>query len=92
MGAERAADGALTLPGTFPIHDLEDVGVRLESATGDYTTVAGLVLMHLGRVPDAPGDEVSVDGWRIEVLEVGHHAITKVRLIPLGESAAAPGD
>ena len=92
MGAERAADGALTLPGTFPIHDLEDVGVRLESATGDYTTVAGLVLMHLGRVPDAPGDEVSVDGWRIEVLEVGHHAITKVRLIPLGESAAARGD
>jgi putative hemolysin len=92
MGAERSADGALTLPGTFPIHDLEDVGVRLESATGDYTTVAGLVLMHLGRVPDAAGDEVAVDGWRIEVLEVGHHAITKVRLIPLAESATARED
>jgi putative hemolysin len=91
LGAERSADGALTLPGTFPIHDLEDVGVRLESATGDYTTVAGLVLMHLGRVPDAPGDEVSVDGWRIEVLEVGHHAITKVRLSPHAETDAGAG-
>jgi putative hemolysin len=48
--------------------------------------------MHLGRVPDAAGDEVAVDGWRIEVLEVGHHAITKVRLIPLAESATARED
>ncbi len=80
IGAERSADGALTLPGTFPVHDLEDVGVRLESASGDYTTVAGLVLVLLGRIPDRPGDEVTVDGWRVEVLEVGHHAITRVRL------------
>jgi putative hemolysin len=79
IGAERSADGALTLPGTFPIHDLEDVGVRLESAGGDYTTVAGLVLMLLGRVPDRPGDRVAVEGWHIEVLEVAHHAITRVR-------------
>lgn len=80
VGAERAPDGALTLPGTFPVHDLEDVGVRLESPTGDYTTVAGLVLTLLGRIPDRPGDQVAVDGWQVEVLEVGHHAITKVRL------------
>ena len=89
IGAERSADGALTLPGTFPIHDLEDVGVRLESAGGDYTTVAGLVLMQLGRVPDRTGDQVTVDGWRVEVLEVAHHAITRVRFTP--DTAAAEG-
>jgi len=92
VGAERSPDGALTLPGTFPVHDLEDVGVRLESATGDYTTVAGLVLTLLGRIPDRPGDEVGVDGWRVEVLEVGHHAITKVRLTPVAEAPASGGD
>ena len=91
LGAVRSADGSLTLPGTFPIHDLADVGVRLESSAGDYTTVAGLVLRHLGRVPEAAGDRVDVDGWRIEVLEVAHHAITRVRLTPVadGESTSS---
>jgi putative hemolysin len=82
LGAEHGADGSVNLPGTFPIHNLEDVGAHLPSAGGDYTTVAGLVLMHLGRVPEAPGDRVEVDGWAIEVLDVAHHAITRVRLTP----------
>jgi putative hemolysin len=89
LGAERRPDGSLTLPGTFPVHDLEDVGVGLEPASGDYTTIAGLVLLHLGRVPEAPGDVVEVDGWRIEVLEVAHHAITKVLV---GPGPAGGGD
>jgi putative hemolysin len=82
LGAERNADGSVTLPGTFPIHDLEDVGATLPSAGGDYTTVAGLVLMCLGRVPETAGDRVEVDGWGLEVLQVAHHAITRVRLTP----------
>lgn len=94
LSAERSDDGSVTLPGTFPVHDLEDVGVRLESASGDYTTVAGLVLLHLGRVPETSGDRVEVDGWSIEVLEVGHHAITKVLLRPVpaaGRESGASG-
>jgi putative hemolysin len=83
LEAQRADDGSVTLPGTFPVHDLDDVGVRLTASSGDYTTVAGLVLLHLGRIPDAPGDEVTVDGWRVEVLEVAHHAITRVRFSPV---------
>ncbi len=85
LGAEHGADGSVLLPGTFPIHNLEDVGAHLPSAGGDYTTVAGLVLMYLGRVPEAPGDRVEVDGWAIEVLDVAHHAITRVRLTPPAE-------
>lgn len=81
-GVERAADGSLILPGTFPIHDLEDIGAQLPSASGDYTTVAGLVLTRLGRVPKRGGDRVEVDGWAIEVMEVAHHAITRVRMTP----------
>jgi putative hemolysin len=90
IGIEPAADGSLTLPGTFPIHDLVDLGVFFESpGTGDYTTVAGIVLMHLGRIPDKAGDVVEHEGWRIEVLEVVHHAVKKVCLSP---SSGGPAD
>jgi putative hemolysin len=84
MGIEPAEDGSLTLPGTFPIHDLVDLGVHLESSgAADYTTIAGIVLSHLGRIPDVPGDVVEIEGWSIEVLELAHHAVTKVRVRPI---------
>ncbi|GAB3959041.1 hypothetical protein GCM10027614_77770 [Micromonospora vulcania] len=52
----READGTLVLPGTFPVHDLPDVGVELPSRPpGDYTTVAGLVLARLGHIPTIAG-------------------------------------
>jgi len=49
-------------------------------ASGPYATIAGLVLVLLGRIPEEPGDVVRVSGWQIEVLAVEHHAITRVRL------------
>ncbi|MGH9228475.1 MAG: hemolysin family protein [Acidimicrobiales bacterium] len=81
VGARRAADGSLVLPGRFPVHDLEDVGVR-DMPEGPYATVAGLVLDVLGRVPEAPGDRVTVAGRTIEVLAVDGRAITEVRIGP----------
>jgi putative hemolysin len=72
-------DGSLVLPGSFPVHDLPDLGIILPE--GDYATVAGLVLQRLGRIPDR-GETVDVDRWRIEVLEVARNAITQVRLVP----------
>lgn len=74
-------DGALTLPGTFPVHDLADLGVRLTDAPrGDYVTVAGLVLTELGRIPTTPGDVVSLSGWSFEVAAVRRRAVTSVRV------------
>ncbi|MEV1333393.1 hemolysin family protein [Micromonospora costi] len=74
-------DGTLRLPGTFPVHDLPDVGVDLPGRpSGDYTTVAGLVLACLGHIPTATGEDVAVDGWRLEVARIDHRAITEVRL------------
>ncbi len=76
------------LPGTFPIHDLDDVGVDLQLAGPvEYTTVAGLALSLLGRVPDTAGDTVSIEGWRLEVVAVARHAVTGVRLSPLEQAA-----
>lgn len=76
----RQADGSWLLRGTFPVHDLPDLGVELPE--GDYTTIAGLVLATLGRIPTAPGDRVHCAGWTLEVAGVERHAITAVRLRP----------
>ncbi|NUR71051.1 MAG: HlyC/CorC family transporter [Hamadaea sp.] len=75
------ADGVLLVPGAFPIHDLPDLGIDVERLGDiDYTTVAGLVLDRLGRIPDKPGDVVKAPGFTAEVVEVTGRAITKVRL------------
>ncbi|MEZ5226990.1 MAG: transporter associated domain-containing protein [Acidimicrobiales bacterium] len=41
--------GTLIVPGAYPVHDLADIGVEMPS--GNYTTIAGLVLDQLGRIP-----------------------------------------
>jgi putative hemolysin len=88
-GIHRQPDGSLILPGSFPVHDLADLGIALPE--GDYTTLAGLVLERMGRIP-GKGETVQVDGWRLEVLDMEHRAITQVRLVPLPSSAQnAPG-
>jgi putative hemolysin len=83
-GIHRQPDGSLILPGSFPVHDLADLGITLPD--GDYATLAGLVLDRMGRIP-GKGETVEVDGWRLEVLDVDHNAIIQVRLVPLPNSA-----
>lgn len=81
MSVQTRPDGALQLPGTFPVHDLVDLGVEMDDRPeGDYATIAGLVLTALGRIPTQPGDKVRLTEWTIEVTAVAHHAITEVRL------------
>ncbi|MFC5059543.1 hemolysin family protein [Saccharothrix xinjiangensis] len=94
MAVRSGADGSMVLPGTFPVHDLDDLGVELPDAPdGDYATIAGLVLVLLGRIPEEPGDQVAVSGWTVEVLAVEHHAITSVRLLRKGRGRGpAPED
>ncbi len=75
----REDDGRLVLPGRFPIHDLPSIGVELPE--GAYATVAGLVLDHLGHIPEA-GDEVVVDGWQLVVRSMHGRAVTEVLAVP----------
>jgi putative hemolysin len=88
-GAHRQEDGSLLLVGSFPVHDLPDLGVELPE--GDYATVAGLILERLGRIPSA-GDTVQVGRWRLEVLAMDGKAIGRVRLTPAAtpDGAAHP--
>jgi putative hemolysin len=83
-GVQHRPDGSMALPGSFPVHDLSDLGVSLPE--GSYATVAGLILERLGRIP-SEGDAVEVDRWRLEVLAMDRNAIGRVRLAPLGDDS-----
>jgi putative hemolysin len=91
----REPDGTMLLVGTFPIHDLPDIGVELEpdGNDGDYTTVAGLLLARLGHIPTGPGETVTLDGWTAEVVQVTGRAITRIRLTPTpADQLSAPAN
>ena len=75
------ADGSVVLPGSFPIHDLEDIGVEVPE--GDYATIAGLVLWHLGHIP-VEGEEAALPGYRATILGMDGLSIDRVRLVPDG--------
>lgn len=81
----REPDGALLMPGSFPIHDLPDLGFDGDGGPeeGEYTTIAGMVLAELGHIPTAPGEVVSLPEFTAEVVEVTGRAITRVRLRPI---------
>ncbi|MEU4621399.1 hemolysin family protein [Actinoplanes sp. NPDC023801] len=82
----READGALLMPGSFPIHDLPDVGFHgHHQEEGDYTTIAGMVLAKLGHIPTEPGEVVTLPEFTAEVTEVTGRAITEVRVRALPE-------
>lgn len=81
QAVRRDADGSLLLPGTFPVHDLPDLGVYLDHPPrGEYTTVAGMVITALGHLPTQAGETVTIDQWTAQVTAVDRHAVTGVRL------------
>lgn len=82
LAAEPQPDGTTLVSGRFPVHDLADLGVIVPA--GDYSTVAGLVLEELGRMP-APGDVVRVGDWEVEVESVARRTVTRVRLRRSGD-------
>ena len=90
IAVRRDAGGQMTVPGMFPIHDLVDLAVY-GVPDGPYATVAALVLEQLGRLPDRPGDEVEVAGWRFTVTAVAHHAITEIHIQPAKPTVAIGG-
>lgn len=72
-------DGTLVVPGTFPVHDLVDLG--LSQPDSGEVTVAGMVAERLGRIPIL-GDRVEVDGVTYEVQEMRGHAATRIHIQP----------
>lgn len=82
--AEPAAiqrdDGSWLLESSMAIpefKDLLDIDELPQDDQGKYHTVSGLVLLLLGRLP-VPGDAVSVEGWRLEVVDLDGRRIDKI--------------
>jgi len=84
----RTPDGEIELAGSFPAHDLGDLGVDLEA--GRHATIAGIMLEEIGEFP--PQDTtITVGEWRLTALEVTPRAILRVKLarvIPEGDDEA----
>src|SRR3954470_2805905 len=62
----RTPDGEIELAGSFPAHDLADLGVDLEA--GRHATIAGIMLEEVGEFPPK-GTTVTVGDWRLTALE-----------------------
>ena len=66
------------VPGSLPVRDLAgELGVDLEDP--HETTIGGHIVEELGRVPE-PGEQVEIDGLRVEVLESEGPLLQKLRV------------
>jgi CBS domain containing-hemolysin-like protein len=76
---EQVDDDTWRLDGRFPIDEFnERFGTDLPDE--DFHTIAGFVFGQLGRAPE-PGDDVSYDGLRFDVLEVDGNRIERIAVI-----------
>ena len=75
----RISESEAILDARVSIDELEELfGVKVEE--GDFDSVGGFVLSHLGKMPTA-GEEVRVDGLVVRILSVSGRRIKRVRVI-----------
>ena len=83
--AVRRADGSWLFDGLIPIPELKD---RLalkelpEEDRGRYNTLAGMIMLLLGRLPETT-DSVEWEGWRFEVVDLDGKRVDKVLALAL---------
>lgn len=58
---------------------------------GDYDTVAGFVLVQLGRLPEA-GDGVEIPGWKLEVTRMAGNRVAELLLVHRPDTEETSGD
>ena len=87
--AVRRDDGSWLFDGLIPVPELKD---RLdlkdlpEEGRGRYNTLAGMIMLLLGRLPHTT-DSVEWEGWRFEVVDLDGKRVDKVlaTLSPTGD-------
>jgi len=83
--AVQRADGSWLFDGLIPVPELKD---RLdlkdlpEEDRGRYNTLAGMVMLLLGRLPQTT-DSVEWEGWRFEVVDLDGKRVDKVLVTAL---------
>jgi putative hemolysin len=86
--AVRRDDGSWLVDAHVELQDLErELGAGGLATGPQFLTVAGLILEHLGRIPQI-GEVVVINGWRLEVVDLDSHRIVKVIVSQLAGRAA----
>jgi putative hemolysin len=89
--AVRRDDGSWLMDGLIPVPELKDrLEIRdlPEEDRGRYNTLAGMVMLLLGRLPRT-ADSVEWQGWRFEVVDLDGKRVDKVlvsRTAPSGDN------
>lgn len=87
--AVRRADGSWLMDGLIPVPEMKDrleIRELPEEDRGRYNTLAGMIMLLLGRLPHTT-DVVEWAGWRFEVVDLDGKRVDKVLV-----SALAPTD
>jgi putative hemolysin len=80
LAVVRRDDGSYLVDGAISIEEFrEALGLddRRRSERGDYRTLGGLIVTTLGRIPRT-GDQLDVEGLRLEVVDMDRTRIDKV--------------
>jgi putative hemolysin len=88
--ATQRADGSWLMDGLIPIPELKDrLGLKdvPEEERGRYNTLAGMVMLLLGRLP-LTGDSVDWEGWRFEVVDLDGKRVDKLLVQRTAEGEA----
>ena len=87
----RLPDGSWSIPGLWRP---DEVRQRAGAPVPDdpaYETVGGFVMAGLGRVP-VVGDEVSLDGWLLRVVDMDGRRVDRLRCVPVEQPEATPSE
>jgi len=85
--AVQRGDGSWLFDGLIPVPELKD---RLalkdlpEEGRGRYNTLAGMIMLLLGRLPSTT-DAVEWEGWRFEVVDLDGKRVDKVLVARIEE-------
>ena len=82
--AVQRDDGSWLFDGLIPVPELKELP---EEDRGRYNTLAGMVMLLLGRLPRT-ADSVEWEGWRFEVVDLDGKRVDKVLAARLVEPAA----
>lgn len=78
---QRLPDGSVLLDGLMTIDEANEA-LNLALSDPFYTTIGGLVMGRLDRIPEAGDEVVLEDGRRLRVEEMDGMRVARVRLIP----------
>jgi putative hemolysin len=82
-------DGSLLMDGMMAAEEAFDRLVFTQRPEmGDFSTLAGFVILRLGRIPVA-GDSIEVQGWRLEVVDMEGRRVGKLLAMPTSRTGSS---